>query len=178
MRREQRRLNLEAQLRELETQRAVVERQIAGLGTAAAPELTHHLTTLQAQIADAERDLDAITGGDQQTQAYRRAVDNLTQWTGNLQQRIQNIEQSVDRLDSRITNWIAHENGERHDRQVVLDGALEQIRRLVEENATERRRQLHQVYWLVISLVVGELILGVALVFFASQVWRITELWR
>lgn len=158
MNRVQRQLNIEAQLREMETQRAVVERKIAGAGSSAEPEWTHELTMLQARIADAERELDTLTAGSQREQGQARAVFLLNQWYGDMQARLT-------KLEHRIERWVEEQSQERHERQEALDDTLEEIRRLVHQNAQERKAQLHQLYWLIVALGCGEVLLGIGLVF-------------
>lgn len=179
--REQRRLNLEASIREYETQRAIVERRIAANATAAPPEWTHELTMLQAQIANAERELAGITSGDQQTQSYRRAVDQLNQWYGDLQKRILNVERAVDkveetveRLDQRMQHWIDSDADERHVRQEQVDKVLAEMR----QSSDDRRRNQHRIYWIVVGIAAVQVLMAIGLYWFGSQVWLITELWR
>lgn len=167
MTREQRRRNLEAALREIETRIALTERKIIEYGSSSPPEFAHDLAALESERDEAQRQLAAIDGGDQQTQAYRRAVDQLSQWFGTLQQRIYRIEQQL-----------TADAAGRHERQDVLDAALDDIRTLVRDSATERRAQLEWMRLLIIWLGLGQLILFTVLALLFWRLWPLMELWR
>jgi hypothetical protein len=89
---EQRRRLLERRIREIETRRALVEDKILGAGTNALPEWAHELSALEAELDDAQRELDGITGGSAQEQSRGRAVILLNQRLAELERKVVRLE--------------------------------------------------------------------------------------
>lgn len=150
----QRRRNLEALRSEVETRRRLVEEKIISGGTSGLPEWTQELAQLETRLAEIDQEL----GGDSQARAYHRAVDQLGQWYGDMQQR-------MTKLERRIEDWIAAEARERHERQDQLDDTLDELRKLIQTNASERRQQIHHVYLIQAVFIAVELALLAAFIY-------------
>ena len=170
MNRDQRRRNLEEQRSRLEAERAEIENGMATASLDAMAEWTAKLERTERRIAEIDAELNALTGGDQQTQSYRRAVDNLNQWYGILQSRIYNVEkavervdQKVERLDQRLEHWIDNDAEERQTRQVQLDTVLGKMEALMQSSSADRRRNQTRIYWIVVGLFVLQIALAVGL---------------
>lgn len=156
----QRRRNLEDLRAEAETRRTLLEEKIIGAGTSTQPEWTQELDRLERRIAQ----IDSELGGDVQTQAYRRAVDQLGQWAGNLQQRL-------DKLEQRIETWIAQEAAERHERQAAVDARFTALEQLIAASGARSTAQIGEIRRIV--LVLAALVVALGVVFVLVAVYRL-----
>lgn len=171
----QRRRNLESQRERYESERATVENGMATASLGAMAEWSAKLEHIERRLREIDTEL---MGGDPQTLAYRRAVDQLGQWTGNLQTRIHTLEQAVTKLDGRLEEWIESEGEARQHRQHQLDATLTEMRTMMATNNADWRQKQVRIYRLVAVIAVSQVVMLLVLWWFGSQVWQITALWR
>jgi exonuclease VII small subunit len=169
----QRRRYLENQRAEVENKRAIVENKMISASTVELEEWGHELARLETRLRDIDAELGIQPVGDAQTIAYRRAVDQLGQWSGNLQARMHNLEQivakverAVEAVDQRLEHWIDSEAEERRARQEQLDGALDEMRTLMRTSSAERRHNQTRIYWMIASLLALQIVIALGLYWF------------
>lgn len=140
----QRRENLIARRAQLESERADLESEMDTASIARLVELNELIDRKRRSLEAIDRELGAATIEDQQTAAYRRAVDHLAQWAGDMQRDLR-------QLDSQI-----------QDHQRRLDARLDDLHDLMRAGADAQAASMRLVYGLLFLVMAGEMMLGAA----------------